>query len=97
MSEKITGIVEKCGADDGVSWHIVTISEEDSRPYHSWPKNNFGFIAITAKIGGSSWQTSLLPPGDKKTFWIAIPAKIRKAEAISAGDQVTIEFMLRER
>ena len=96
MSEKVTGVVERCG-DDGVSWHIVTVSEEDSRPYHEWPKNNFGFIAIEAKIGNTSWSTSLLPPGDKKTFWIAIPAKIRKAESIGVGDVVTIEFDLRER
>ena len=96
MSEKVTGVVEKCSADCG-SWHMVTISEKDSQPYHEWPKNNFGFVAITAKIGKTSWPTSLLPPGDKKTFLIAIPAKVRKAEAISAGDKVTIEFDLRER
>jgi len=95
MSEKITGIVETCGGDN-ISWHIVAISAKDSQPYHEWPKNKFGFIAITAKIGSSSWPTSLLPPGDKKTFWIAIPVKVRKAESISVGDKVTIEFDFRE-
>ena len=94
--EKITGIVETCGGDD-VSWHIVAISEKDSKPYHKWPKNTFGFIAIDAKIGRTCWKTSLLPPGDKKTFWIAIPLKVRKAESISVGDKVTIEFSFRER
>ena len=95
MAEKIIGTIEMCG-DCNVSWHVVVISEKDSEPYHDWPKNTFGLIAITARIGNSTWLTSLLPPGDKKTFWIAIPARIRKAESISAGDEVTIEFDLRE-
>ena len=77
-------------------WHYVCVPEKNSQPYEEL-RNNFGFIAVTAKIGKSSWPTSLLPSGDKKTYFIALPAKIRKAESIKAEDKVDLEFEPRER
>ena len=57
---------------------------------------NFGFIAITAKVGNSSWPTSLMPMGDG-THFIALPAKVRKKEKLSLGEEVQISFETRER
>jgi hypothetical protein len=55
-----------------------------------------GLVAITATVGKSSWKTSLLPMGDG-TLFIALNAKVRKAEGIELGDMVKISFRLRER
>lgn len=53
-----------------------------------------GLIPITAFCGTSTWDTSLLPMGDG-THFIALNAKVRKAQNISVGDRITVEFSLR--
>jgi hypothetical protein len=55
-----------------------------------------GLIAITATVGKISWPTSLLPYGDK-THFIALPAKVRKANDIKLDDEISVEFEMRER
>jgi len=55
-----------------------------------------GLIAVTVKVGNSNWPTSLLPMGDG-TYFIALPAKVRKKENISLGESVEVEFELRIR
>jgi hypothetical protein len=55
-----------------------------------------GLVAITATLGDTTWPTSLLPYGDG-THFIALNAKVRKAENINLGDHLSISFQLRER
>ena len=77
------------------SWHYVLVPEEFSVPLEPLAIN-FGFIAVTAKVGGSSWPTSLLPKGDGRYF-IALPAKVRSKEKLSFGDETKISFEPRKR
>ena len=76
-------------------WHYVPVPTELSAPLE-FLAINFGFIAITAKVGNSSWQTSLLPKGDG-THFIALPAKVRSKEKLSYGAEVEISFEPRVR
>ncbi len=55
-----------------------------------------GLVAITATLGKKTWNTSLMPMGDKTQF-IPLSANIRKAENIKIGDQVKFSFVLRKR
>ena len=55
-----------------------------------------GLVAVRATVGAFSWDTSLLPMGDGTQF-IALPAKVRKAEAIELGSRVTVRVQLRRR
>ena len=77
------------------SWHYVPVPTELSVPLE-YLAINFGFIAITARVGGTSWQTSLLPGGNK-TYFIALPAKVRSKEALSVGMEIEISFEPRAR
>ncbi len=43
-----------------------------------------GLVAIAAKVGKSTWNTSLMPKGDGSQF-IPLPAKVRKSEGIRLG------------
>jgi len=95
MSEKFSGIVETCGQEGGGHWWIVRVPKKISQAYKPLA-NNFGFIAITQKVGKSSWPSSLMPAGDG-THIVAVPAKVRKANNIKLGDKITIEFEIRER
>jgi hypothetical protein len=91
--EQITGVVEVF-SECNMPWYFVRVPKSIVQPYKALSER--GLIAITAKVGNSSWPTSLMPYGDG-THFIPLPAKVRKAESINAGGKVTIKFDLRER
>jgi len=76
-------------------WLYVPVPTELSIPL-KFLATNFGFIAITARVGNSSWQTSLMPKGDG-THFIALPAKVRSKEKLSLGAEIEVSFEIRER
>ena len=76
-------------------WYYVPVPLELSKPLE-YLANNYGFIAINATVGNSSWPTSLLPKGDK-THFIALPAKVREREKLVLGAEIEISFETRER
>ena len=75
-------------------WHYVSVPEHLRKPlkHHA----DRGLIAVTVKIGSSSWATSLLPMGDG-THFIALPAKGRAEENIMLGDIIDVSFEVRVR
>jgi hypothetical protein len=77
MDNEFTAKVELFERDKG--WYYVSVPTEISKPLEHLADR--GLIAITAKIGSSSWTTSLLPLGDG-THFIALPAKVRTKEKL---------------
>lgn len=55
-----------------------------------------GLVAISASLGTTTWNTSLLPMGDG-THFIALSAHVRVQEQLSLHDTITIQFKLRNR
>ena len=92
MNEKIGGVAEVF--DCNMPWYFVRVPKSISRSYAGLSER--GLIAITAKVGGSSWPTSLMPYGDG-THFVPLPAKVRKEERIELGNKITVEFDPRER
>lgn len=87
---QITGSVEIFPQKGG--WTFVRVPEiytEMSKDYAVR-----GLVPITARIGTYNWNTSLLPMGDG-THFIALNAKVRKAENIRLGEKVKIYFKFR--
>lgn len=85
---KISHFARKMG------WYYVSVPTELSRPLEYLADR--GLIAVTAKVGNSSWPTSLLPMGDG-THFIALSAKVRAKEKLSLGAEVEISFETRTR
>ena len=51
----------------------------------------FGSLKVTARIGTSSWKTSVFP--QKGEGWmLPIKAAVRRAEQIGEGDEVALEL-----
>jgi hypothetical protein len=49
----------------------------------------FGSLRVTARIGETSWQTSVFPT--RETGWmLPVKAAVRKAEGIVEGDEVVL-------
>ncbi|MCL2862727.1 MAG: DUF1905 domain-containing protein [Methanimicrococcus sp.] len=77
-----------------MGWHYVSVPSELSKPLEHL--SDRGLIAVTAKVGNSSWPTSLLPMGNG-THFIALPAKVRQKEKISVGMAIEMFFEVRIR
>ena len=55
-----------------------------------------GLIAVTVTVGATTWKTSLLPMGDG-THFLALNAKVRRAEGLDVGDPVMVTVVPRAR
>lgn len=73
-------------------WHYVAAPQEYTDKLK--PLAERGLVAVEATVGGSSWQTSLLPMGDGSQF-LALPAKVRQIEQITIGDVIKVSFVVR--
>ncbi len=74
------------------SWTFATVPPEpsDDLGARSGPRAGFGSVPVEVTIGGSTWRTSVFPDKDSGCFVLPIKAAVRKAESVSAGDEVTI-------
>ena len=92
MSITFKGNVELFERDKG--WHYVSVPQTLSKPYEHLADR--GLIAVTATVGATSWNTSLLPMGDG-THFIALPAKVRSKEKLALRAEVEVSFEIRTR
>lgn len=82
--DSFSGVVERFEGEGG--WYTI--------PPKELVTGHFGFIPITAKMSSSEWDTSFLPAGNK-TYFLALPIKIRVKHRIDVGDEVSIKYLLR--
>ena len=75
------------------AWHFVYVDgkEKEYAEKHGRKSRN-GLIKIEARVGKTSWQTSLLPFKKDNTYLIAIKKEVRDKEDVSEGDIITIHF-----
>jgi len=92
MNNSFIGKVDLFERDKG--WYYVSVPTELSKPLEHLADR--GLIAVTARVGNSSWPTSLLPMGDG-THFVSLPAKVRKKEKLSLGDEFELSFETRTR
>ncbi len=72
-------------------FHFVTVPEEESaelRAVSSLVTYGWGVIPVTARIGNTTWTTSLFPKND--AYLVPLRASVREAEDIELGDQVDV-------
>jgi len=83
-------------------WHFIQVPEPAAsaleatalmRRLESGRRGGFGAVKLTVRIGASEWPTSAFPI--RETGWsIPISAKVRKAEALVAGDSVDVTLIV---
>lgn len=85
------------------SWHFLTIDGEAGEAIHALAlmrrlengrRRGWGSMKVSAKIGQTTWQTSIFPANDVKGWMLPVKAAVRKAERLVAGDQVTVSVTL---
>lgn len=83
--------------DEG--WTFVSLPEEASDEIRDitagGPRRGFGAVRVRARIGSTTWRTSVFPGSNGSAYVLPVKAAVRKAESLSAGDValVTVELL----
>jgi hypothetical protein len=81
----------------GDSWTFVSLPIEASgeiRDLAGGRRRGFGSLRVRAEVGGSTWTTSIFPDSARNAYVLPIKRGIRKAEALDAGDLVSVTVEL---
>lgn len=81
------------------SWHFMTLPvalSEEIRLVDAGPRRiGFGSLRVTATIGKSTWQTSIFPSTEARSYLLPVKAAVRKAEKLRAGQTATLQLSVR--
>ncbi|MEU6206537.1 DUF1905 domain-containing protein [Micromonospora musae] len=74
-------------------WHFVTVPVPECRELAttaSAVSYGWGMIPVTARIGTTSWATSLFPKDGR--YLVPVRTSVRKAEGLEVGETVTVRL-----
>ena len=77
------------------AWHFLTLDRAARKRADeiasARARKGWGQIAVVAKTGGTSWETSIFP--DKEMGWLLpVKASVRRKERIEEGDEMTVRL-----
>ena len=75
------------------SWHFLTITGEAAdaiRNAAGGRSGGWGSVRVTAKIGKTSWQTSLFPNKQLGGYMLPLKADVRKRAGVNEGDEISV-------
>lgn len=76
-------------------WHFVTVPEGPAAEISAVAAGvtyGWGVIPVTARIGRTSWETSLFPKDD--AYLVPVKAQVRAAEGVELGDVVDVRLRI---
>jgi len=76
-------------------WHFITVPDEECGAIEATAalvSYGWGMIPVTAQVGDTGWTTSLFPKDG--LYIVPVKAGVRRAEALSVGDIVTIRLAI---
>jgi hypothetical protein len=78
------------GAPTKGSWYFLTIDGETAQAIRAHATNAaaWGSVYVEARIGGTTWRTSLFPSKQAGGWLLPLKAAVRKAEKIVEGREV---------
>ena len=80
------------------AWHLMHADKKISaeiKETHGKIKRGFESIPVTAKIGKTSWDTSIFYENRSRTYILPLKLKIRQAEGLSEGDSIAYILAIR--
>jgi hypothetical protein len=76
-------------------YHFVAVPENEGAEIHavsSLVTYGWGVIPVLARIGETSWTTSLFPK--EGGYVVPIRASVRKSEAVELGDNIRVSLSI---
>lgn len=58
-------------------------------------KKGWGSLPVTAKIGATTWDSSIFPDSKSSSYLLPLKLKIRKKEGVMDGAKILVEVRLR--
>jgi hypothetical protein len=74
-------------------FHFVTVPEDECRDLAASAalvSYGWGMIPVDARIGGTSWTTSLFPKDGR--YLVPVKDRVRRAERLEVGDLVAVRL-----
>jgi hypothetical protein len=75
------------------AWHMVTLPEvlsDEIEARYAGPRRGFGAVRVKARIGTTSWGTSIFPSRSRGAYVMGIKRQVREAEGIEEGSTVEV-------
>ncbi|KAF0227085.1 MAG: hypothetical protein FD175_2847 [Beijerinckiaceae bacterium] len=73
------------------AWYFVTLPVDQSQIIKmAVPRRGWGSVRVKARIGGTSWATSIFPDSKSGAYLLPVKADVRKAEGLDPGDTVEV-------
>jgi len=72
-------------------FYFVTVPDDDSRELKAVSgavTYGWGMIPVTARIGSTTWKTSLFPKDGR--YLVPVKDAVRRAEGLAEGDEVGV-------
>jgi hypothetical protein len=80
------------------AWYFVTLPKDVSHEIKiitdSGVRRGFGSVKVKAKIGQSSWGTSIFPDKKSNSYLLPVKKAVRIAENVNTSDILTVEIAL---
>ena len=80
------------------AWHFVNVDKkqsEDIKKRYGASARGFGSVPVRVTLGSTEWDTSIFPDKQSGTYLLPLKAKVRTAEGIGNGDDVTFSLKIR--
>ena len=75
------------------AWHFVTLDKKLYEKIRA--KYGKGMLRISAQVGKTKFETSLLPHNMSQSYLIAIRKSVRQSEGLLDGDEFTVKFEIK--
>ncbi len=75
------------------AWHFITVPKKDSekvRVVAQKVKRGWGSVKVRAKIGRTTFDTSVFPDSRSGTYLLPVKVAVRRKEGIDSGDLVHV-------
>ncbi len=79
------------------AWHFVRLpveTAEEIRDLMVGPPRGFGSVKVAARIGSTTWSTSVFPEKDSGSYLLPVKKAVRVSEGVLADDVVRVELTL---
>jgi hypothetical protein len=76
-------------------WHFVTVPDDQCGEIDAVSQfltYGWGMIPVTARIGGTTWTTSLWPKDG--AYIVPVKTRVRDKENLDVGDAVTVHLTI---
>jgi len=77
-----------------IGWYFIYLPKDFVEKIKKVKNHAKGFVKIEARLGKSTWQTSLFPYTKEKTYLICIKKIIREKEGVFEGDKISLKIKL---